>query len=280
MRYALPTQIVWESTLRGKTLTQDPATMAWNFFTALYHKANNIPWQLEWLPDDTCFVGISFFRSDPAKAALQTSLAQAFSGRGEGLVLQGPKTVTDREGNPTPHLGENEAERLLCDVLKLFTDHHGVQAPRRVVIHKTSRYWPAELRGFQKALEGIPRYDLLAIESLGHRFFRTGNKPPVRGTVVKIAEKHHVLYTSGYVPALRAYPGMRVPFPIEIVEHHGDSPIDIVCQEILALTKINWNSCNFSCREPITIQFARSVGKILREIPQDVTPQRLYRYYM
>lgn len=280
MRHALPTQIVWESTLHGKSLTQDPATMAWNFFTAIYHKANNIPWQLEWLPNDTVFVGISFFRKDPAKAALQTSLAQAFSGRGEGLVLQGPKSITDRDGNPVPHLGEKEAEDLLRGVLKLYTDHHEIQAPKRVVIHKTSRYWPEELQGFLKALDGVPRYDLLAIETLGHRFFRSGEKPPVRGTVVKLAEGHHLLYTTGYVPALRAYPGMRVPSPIEIIEHHGETPADVLCQEIMALTKINWNSCNFACREPITIQFARSVGKILREIPQGVKPQRLYRFYM
>jgi hypothetical protein len=25
-----------------------------------------------------------------------------------------------------------------------------------------------------------------------------------------LAEKHHLLYTTGYVPALSAYPGMRV----------------------------------------------------------------------
>jgi len=104
MKHGLPTQIVWESTLRGKNVTQDPATMAWNLFTAIYHKANNVPWQLETLPEATCFVGISFFRSDPSKPALKTSLAQAFSGRGKGLVIQG--TITDRKGNPVPHLSE------------------------------------------------------------------------------------------------------------------------------------------------------------------------------
>jgi hypothetical protein len=155
MKHGLPTQIVWERTLRGKNVKQDPATMAWNLFTAIYQKANNVPWQLETLPEATCFVGISFFRSDPSKPALKTSLAQAFSGRGKGLVLQGPRTITDRKGNPVPHLSEKEAEVLLTNVLKLFSDYHDTK-PRRVVVHKTSKYWPEELGGFRKASSTPP----------------------------------------------------------------------------------------------------------------------------
>jgi hypothetical protein len=39
MRSKLTTQLVWESTLDGSGGTQDPATTAWNFFTAIYYKA-------------------------------------------------------------------------------------------------------------------------------------------------------------------------------------------------------------------------------------------------
>lgn len=279
MRHGIPTQMAWESTLRGHGLTQDPATMAWNFFTALYYKANNIPWQLEVLPENTCYVGISFFRVNPNEATLHTSLAQAFSGHGEGLVLQGPKAICDRERDPAPHLGEREAEQLLRNVLQLYADFHEMP-PRRVVLHKSSRYWPEELRGFERALDGVPRHDFLTLECLGHRFYRTGNAPPVRGTVVTLAPRQHVLYTVGYVPALGAFPGARPPLPLEIIEHHGHSSADVVCREILALTKVNWNSCNFASVEPITLQFARTVGRVMRELPPDVPAARLYRFYM
>jgi hypothetical protein len=94
MKPGLPTQIIWESTLRGKTSHKIQPPWRGIFFTAIYHKANNVPWQLETLPEATCFVGISFFRSDPSKPALKTSLAQAFSGRGKGLVSK------DREPSP------------------------------------------------------------------------------------------------------------------------------------------------------------------------------------
>jgi hypothetical protein len=190
MKHGLPTQIVWERTLRGKNVKQDPATMAWNLFTAIYQKANNVPWQLETLPEATCFVGISFFRSDPSKPMLKTSLAQAFSGRGKGLVLQGPRTITDRKGNPVPHLSEKEAEVLLTNVLKL--------------IFRLPRY-KAETGSRSQNVQILARRTWWFPKSL--------------------------LYTTGYIPALSAYPRMRVPMPIEIIEHHGHSPIDVVCQE-------------------------------------------------
>jgi hypothetical protein len=82
------------------------------------------------------------------------------------------------------------------------------------------------------------------------------------------------------VPYFRLYPGQRIPRPLEIVEHHGHSPAQDVCREILALTKLNWNSCAFGSSLPITIRFARHVGKILTEMPPGVTPQTKYKFYM
>jgi hypothetical protein len=73
---------------------------------------------------------------------------------------------------------------------------------------------------------------------------------------------------------------MRIPNPVEIVEHHGDSPTEQICSEVMALTKLNWNSCSFGSSDPITILFARTVGRILAELPPEITPQTKYRFYM
>jgi len=81
---------------------------------------------------------------------------------------------------------------------------------------------------------------------------------------------------------LGTYPGPYVPEPLEIVEHFGDSSIQKISREILALTKLNWNSATFSCGFPMTLFFAREVGKILSEIPdgQEHYIQPSYRYYI
>lgn len=43
-------------------------------------------------------------------------------------------------------------------------------------------------------------------------------------------------------------------------------------RDSLILTKMNWNSANFSGLMPITIRFSKLVGDILREIPADEEP--------
>jgi hypothetical protein len=280
MDSGLTTQIAWESTLRGQSGNQDPASTAWNFITALYYKAGNIPWQLQCVPPNTCFVGVSFYKETPhPTAGMQSSLAQIFSGTGEGLVLKGERAVVDRKRDRKAHLNETGAEQLLQRALATYESVHQ-NRPTRVMVHKTSRYWPEELAGFKKALPNETHADFIALEHLDHRFMRCGKEPPLRGTVISLSDSHHVVYTQGYIPFLRTYPGMRIPNPLEVVEHHGDSTAAVICEEILALTKVNWNSCFFGSSVPITIRFARSVGKILAELPAGMTPQTKYKFYM
>ena len=281
MNTGLATQLVWEATLKGEGLTQDPASMAWNLFTALYYKAGNVPWHLSDVPDGTCFVGISFYKESPLKdAPMQTSLAQVFSGVGEGLVLKGERAIVDKSrGDKKAHLDEEGAESLLTRAVALYEQHHNAK-PKRVVVHKSSRYWPEELRGLKKGLGAVSRYDFLALERLETRFMRIGQEPPLRGTIITLAPRHHLIFTVGYVPYYGLYPGMRVPNPVEIVEHWGDSPTRQVCEEVLKLTKINWNSCAFASSEPITLQFARTVGRILTEVPGGTPKESKYKFYM
>jgi hypothetical protein len=280
MAFGMPTQLVWESTLSGSRDTQDPATMAWNFFTAVYYKAGNVPWKLDFDTSGTCFVGVTFYRESPdPHAATRTSLAQVFSESGEGLVLKGEQVSWDKDRDRKPHLTAESAARITTQALSLYQQHFG-QIPTRVVVHKTSRYWPEEQEGFRAALASVKSFDLLALDRRGIRFLRLGKEPPIRGTVIQLARRNYLVYTRGYVPFLRAYPGMRIPNPLEVVEHLGDSSADKVCSEILALTKLNWNNCGFASGSPITTAFSKQVGRILTELPEGVVPQTKYRYFM
>lgn len=280
MRSGLATQLVWHSTLARSRGKEDPATTAWNFFTALYYKSGNVPWRLNFGLARTCYVGITFYResADP-DAPTRTCLAQAFSESGEGLVLRGEQVTWDKDRDKKPHLNRNDAETLLRRVLELYRQHFD-EKPNRVVLHKTSRYWPDELEGFKAALGDIHSYDFLALERRGIRFLRLGKEPPVRGTVLELGGRDYLVYTQGYVPFMRQYPGMRIPNPLEVVEHFGDSSAERVCSEILALTKLNWNTCKFSSADPITTSFSRQVATILKELPEDVVPATKYRFYM
>jgi hypothetical protein len=122
--------------------------------------------------------------------------------------------------------------------------------------------------------------DFVALGQRGIRFFRPGDFPPLRGTYVKFSDRDFVLYTTGFVPFLRTYPGARIPQPTEVLEHFGDSPWNTVLSELLAMTKLNWNTADFAARDPITIAFSNRVGEILAEIPDDAPIRQEYRFYM
>jgi hypothetical protein len=286
MAFGIPTQILLEETFRPKAgRRQDAATTAWNFFTALYHKADGHPWRLADAQPDTCYVGVSFFR-EFTENHLRTSLAQAFTHTGDGFVLRGKPFEWDRSQGPSPHLSAANARDLLSEVIDVYKRHRsgcnpGADVrPERVVVHKSSRFSPEELQGFKEALQNVPFWDLVAFGKRGTQFLRLGQYPPLRGTWVRFDDSNYLLYTQGYVPFLRTYPGMRSPQPQEILELHGTSPADMVMREILALTKLNWNSADFSCDEPITLAFSRRVGEILAELKPSVNPQKEYKFYM
>jgi len=85
-----PLQIVTSKLFRHTSEGQDLPAKAWNFCVAMYYKAGGLPWRLEKLSRDTCFVGISFFRDISSKSQLMhTSLAQVFSGEGDAVVIRG-----------------------------------------------------------------------------------------------------------------------------------------------------------------------------------------------
>ena len=66
----------------------------------------------------------------------------------------------------------------------------------------------------------------------------------------------------------------------KLSDHVGDSSIDTILAEILALTKLNWNSAAFGGLLPITLKFSRFVGDIMREVPKDRDPLPQFKFYI
>jgi hypothetical protein len=282
---AVPTQLILPYTLNSYTLPdqpsmQDPATFAWNLAVALVYKAGGRPWRPEIVPAGTCFVGISFYRERPAYGGqMGTSIAQVFTPEGKGLVLKG-----DRFAWPSyhsPHLKREDAKRLLEKALSLFLQHTHCK-PSRVVINKTTKYTSDEIDGFEEGLGEIHSRDFLTIANRERniRFFRLGYNPIVRGTKINLPDKTWLLYTKAYVPFLKIYPGPRVPLPLEISQPIGDTSSNQLSSEILLLTKLNLNSADFCNLFPITLEFSRKVGSILKELPPGCSPQDSYPFYM
>ena len=275
MEVGIPTQLVWQGSLEGIGV-QDDASRAWNLWTGIYYKAGNQPWRSASITRGTCFVGVSFY-VDRHDRSYRSAMAQAFSDLGEGIVMRGQPFKWTRLHSP--HLTAELAEDLMRRVLTEY-ERHLQHRPSRVVVHKWSKFWDEERAGFDAGLAAIPKKDYVAMGDRGIRFFRAGEQPPVRGTMVTLSRDNALLYTRGYVPFLGAHLGPRVPRPIEIMQHLGDSTMTQICQEILALTKLDWNTADFGGKEPITTAFSEEVGHILAELPEGAPPRTQYRFYM
>lgn len=260
---------------------QDEATRAWNFHTALYYKAKGIPWRLMRSPSDltTCFIGVSFYESLD-RSILLTSVAQVFNERGEGIVVRGGQAKLSKEDHQV-HLAREDAGELLRHALDLYKIEHK-NFPARVVIHKTSSFSEDETEGFLSVTKAqrIEMVDMLSLNHSDTKLFRVGAYPPLRGMFLSLDEDKHILYTRGSVDFFMTYPGMYVPSPLSFYCDCIEQTPRFLAQEILALTKMNWNNTQFDGGDPITIRAARQVGSILKYVPPDGIVASGYRFYM
>ena len=289
-----PLQLIWPTTwedggrivrqlvkLANKPV-QDPATRAWNLFGGLYYKAGNIPWRLPRDPAqfDTSYVGISFYR-DLSGQRLLTSTAQMFDERGQGLILRGGQARTDKQDR-RPYLSRIDAYDLLKRSLNAYGAHH-FHAPARVIVYKTSPFRPEEVEGFEEALAEahVRLSDMVWVsEDSEFRLYRDGAYPPLRGTCLEL-EKGALLYCRGSIPYYRTYPGLYIPKPLLLRPYAGgESTLDELSRETLALSKMNWNSTQFDGSSPITLRASRVVGRVLRHVSAGALEAAEYRHYI
>jgi hypothetical protein len=140
---------------------------------------------------------------------------------------------------------------LVADVVDRYRQTVN-RLPRRLVVHKQSRFFPDELAGFQDSLHDY-EYDLVALAQ-STRLMRHDEYPPPRGACVSLGDRRY-LYTTGYVPSLGRYPHGHVPTSVQITDHVGDSDAQSLLREILLLTKMNWNSARVAEKLPVTVRF-------------------------
>jgi hypothetical protein len=73
---------------------------------------------------------------------------------------------------------------------------------------------------------------------------------------------------------------MYIPRPLLLNLHKTEQTPRFLMNEVLALTKMNWNNTQFDGAEPITIQAARQVGSILKYVADDEEVAARYSFYM
>ncbi|AXI50465.1 MULTISPECIES: hypothetical protein [Alphaproteobacteria] len=292
MELGVATQIVWPDVFdpdakipqkikrQKDRKIQSPATRTWNLLNGLFYKAGKVPWRL-YEPRDytTNFLGIGFHRSLDGQQ-LWTSTAQMFDETGHGLILRGARAQTETRGR-RPYLTRADMKALVLDALRSYKEHHKA-LPARLVVLKTSHFRDEEADGVDDALEelDVSMCDMVWVqESSPISLLRNGSYPVLRGTFVELDGKG-LLYTRGSVPYYSTYPGMRVPNPLLLCPHkQTDRSITQIAEEILALTKVNWNSTQFDQKLPAPIRASREVGRVLKHVAQSGMVRADFRFY-
>jgi len=295
LKHQIPTQILREAKIafreftNSRGLPQFPlenqeSALAWNISTAAFYKAGGKPWKLGAAREGVCYIGLVFKQDETSKnPRTACCAAQMFLDSGDGVVFKGAVGPWYRGKRGLYHLDYDSARELVDMCIEVYAQKHNSHRPKELFIHGRVELNDEEYRGFVDAAGSITKVVGVRIKpDSSLKLFRLGSHPVLRGTAFIINEKKSYLWTRGMVPRLRTYPGREVPNPIMIDICKGDANIKTVMRDILALTKLNYNSCTFSDGLPVTIKFANAVGEILTAGPSKKlkTPPLPFKYYI
>jgi len=259
---------------------QDPATLAWNLTTTSYFKAGGRPWKLHAVRDGVCYIGIVFKKDvqDPSGTSACCG-AQMFLNSGDGLVFKGAIGKWQPEKREF-HLNEKDAADLMRSVLDEYYSENK-RYPQEIFLHARTRFSNEEWEGFNSVLpDGVKAVGVRIVRSSEVKAFRSGRTPVLRGTTLRVDDHHAYLWSSGFVAALNTYAGREVPNPLSVEITRGKADIDQVCEDVLGLTKVNFNACIYGDGLPVTLRFANSVGEILTAGPVGKLPPLPFRHYI
>ncbi|UEM04734.1 hypothetical protein JL101_004645 [Skermanella rosea] len=267
-----------------KRALQEPASIAWNLATGLYYKTQpKPPWKLANVRPGVCYVGLVFkvLPNHPQNHAC--CAAQMFLSEGDGVVFRGangPWKTAEREF----HLKAAEAKNLVSMVLETYKEKHGT-LPKELFIHGRTTFSDEEWRAFSEAAP--PGTNVVGVRikttSGDVKLFRDGDYPVLRGTAMILDNKNAYLWTNGFLPRLGTYIGPETPNPLSITVLRSTGPtpqIEAVLSDIMGLTKINYNACNFNDGLPVTVRFADKVGDILTMGSAKDAERQPFKFYI
>lgn len=290
----VPTQIVRESTVAYRDFTKKSGApirdlevmepdIAWHLSAAAYYKLGARPWKLAGVREGVCYVGLVFKKEersgDPRNACCA---AQMFLDSGDGVVFKGNVGPWYNEQRGHFHLNLIAAHQLAEQAISAYKAKHGGTPPKEMFIHGRVRFSDPEWAGFQEVAGKATKLIGVRIrEADSLRLYRQDSAMPIlRGLALIRNPSLAFLWTRGFVPRLQTYPGREVPRPLMVDVCRGKMDITTILQDIMGLTKLNYNACRYADGVPVTLKFADAVGEILTSgFPTGDAPLP-FRYYI
>ncbi|MBN1805398.1 MAG: hypothetical protein JW837_09120 [Sedimentisphaerales bacterium] len=260
------------------------SAIAWNLSTAIFYKAGGRPWKLDAAREGVCYIGLVFKQDERSKnPKTACCAAQMFLDSGDGVVFKGAVGPWYRGRRGLYHLNHKSAKEIACMCIDAYKQSSGGKPPIELFIHGRVTFNDEEWKGFVDGADNQTKVVGVQIKPVSFlKLFRKKDHPILRGMAYLFDDKQGLLWSRGMTPRLRTYPGREVPNPILVNICRGMAELKIVMEDVLALTKLNYNACNFADGLPVTLKFADAVGEILTSAPTkkvDVPPLP-FKYYI
>lgn len=294
----IATQFIQEDTINDQRLR---CQINWWLSLSYFVKSMRTPWVLSNLDPHTAFAGIGYSLNGQGKESeIIVGCSHIYNSKGQGLKYKLSK-VEDKifwDSKKSPHLSYNDAFCFGISIKELFYTTMN-ELPKRVVVHKRTFFTNDEINGLKDSLlgNGVKDLDLIEINIednmrfLASRISQDG-KPDIdgyalkRGTCIQLSSYSALLWTHGVVtsvqgPSRKFYLGGRyIPGPLKIIKHMGQTNIGTIANEILGLTKVNWNSFDLYNQLPATINSSSDIARIGKLLSKRDGISYDYRYFI
>jgi hypothetical protein len=205
-----------------------------------------------------------------------------FLDSGDGVVFKGNVGPWYSPKFGDYHLGCDAGKNFTTQAIKAYCLHsEGHKPPKEMFLHGQTWFADEEWDGFR---QGVPaETNLVGVrirEDRDIKLYRCGQNPVLRGLAYLRSDVSASLWTRGWIPRMQTYPGREVPNPLSVEVCRGEADIQVVLRDIMALTKLHFNACNFADGRPITLKFSNAVGEILTAGPYAKEPPLPFRHYV
>lgn len=272
----------------------DEARVKWWLSLAMFTKSGGTPWVVD-ESENTAFIGLSYSVSKVKQNKVTIGMSQVFDSKGRGArFFLNPISKPIFIGK-TPYMSKEDSRRLINSLKEVYFNVDTNAQLKKLVIHKTTPFISTEIEGILQATKGI-EVELLHIQQYplwrgvkGDRQKKeSANYPVDRGTTIQLDDNSFLLFTHGNISNANYlntnkdfYKGARgIPAPLKITRYAGKSPIEDIANDIMKLTKMNWNAGELYKTLPVTIDFSKVLSRyskqdeLLLNIPYD------FRYFI
>lgn len=299
LNHEILTQIIRESTIAynehpylkvngepKRDLSTMETDICWNIATSVYYKIGGLPWKLGEIRKGVCYIGLVFKINERSKnSKYACCAAQMFLDSGDGMVFKGAVGPWYNEDTKEFHLTREASNELLTKAINSFKKANRSDLPKEIFIHGRTSFDNEEWSGFMDAVSKT-KISLVGVTIKDDKIFklyRDKNFPILRGSYYIKNSNSAFLWTKGFIPRLQQPLGMETPNPLSIrlTRGKGNVSIKTVCEDVLKLTKLNYNSCRYCDGVPVTLKFANVIGEILTSGNIDnLRPALPFRYYI